>query len=126
MTEAAEIASRVVVVTRTKDRPVLLRRAMESVLSQSFQDWVHVVVNDGGDPVPVDWLAAEYRDNGWSLKKLIKTIAMSQTYRQASDVTGTLREADPRNLIQSRGSRFRLGAEAVRDQVLSVAGLLSS
>ncbi len=60
MTEAAEIASRVVVVTRTKDRPVLLRRAMESVLSQSFQDWVHVVVNDGGGPVPVDWLAAEY------------------------------------------------------------------
>ena len=60
MTEAVEKASRVVVVTRTKDRPVLLRRAMESVLGQSVESWMHVVVNDGGDPVPVDWLAAEY------------------------------------------------------------------
>ncbi|MFN0107542.1 MAG: PSD1 and planctomycete cytochrome C domain-containing protein, partial [Blastocatellia bacterium] len=77
------------------------------------------------NPELLDWLAAEYRDNDWSLKKLIKTIVMSQTYRQASDVTIALREADPRNLIQSRGARFRLGAEAVRDQALSVAGLLS-
>ena len=60
MTEATEKASRVVVVTRTKNRPVLLRRAMESVLSQGFENWTHVVVNDGGDPVPVDLLAVEY------------------------------------------------------------------
>lgn len=78
------------------------------------------------NPELLDWLAAEYRDNGWSLKKLLKTIVLSQTYRQASETTAALREADPRNLIQSRGARFRLGAEAVRDQALSVAGLLSA
>ncbi len=78
------------------------------------------------NPELLDWLAAEYRDGGWSLKKLIKTIVMSETYRQASDVTTNLREADPRNVMQSRGARFRLGAEAVRDQALSVAGLLSA
>lgn len=78
------------------------------------------------NPELLDWLAAEYRDNGWSLKKLLKTIVMSETYKQASDTTTVLRETDPRNLIQSRGARFRLGAEAVRDQALSVAGLLSS
>ncbi|MGE0724556.1 MAG: glycosyltransferase family 2 protein [Alphaproteobacteria bacterium] len=49
----------VAVITRTKDRGVLLRRAMDSVLDQSFADWIHVVVNDGGDPAPVEALAAE-------------------------------------------------------------------
>ncbi len=77
------------------------------------------------NPALLDYLAAEYRDNGWSLKKLLKTIVLSQTYRQASDITPALREADPRNLIQSRGARFRLSAESLRDQALSVAGLLS-
>ena len=74
----------------------------------------------------LDWLAAEYRNNGWSLKKLIKTIVMSDTYRQASEITPALRDADPRNLIQSRGARFRLSAEVVRDQALAVGGLLSA
>ncbi len=78
------------------------------------------------NPELLDWLAAEYRDNGWSLKKLIKTVVMSETYKQASEITPNLREADPRNVINSRGARFRLGAEAVRDQALAVAGLLSS
>ena len=77
------------------------------------------------NPELLDWLAAEYRDGGWSLKRLIKTIVMSDTYRQTSDSTKELAEADPRNLLQSRGSRFRLGAEAMRDQALAVGGLLS-
>ena len=51
---------RVAVITRTRDRPLMLRRAIESVLGQTFADWVHVIVNDGGDPVPVNLLAAEY------------------------------------------------------------------
>lgn len=77
------------------------------------------------NPDLLDWLAAEYRDGGWSLKKIMRTIVMSAMYRQASETTPALREADPRNLLQSRGARFRLGAEAVRDQALAVAGLLS-
>jgi mono/diheme cytochrome c family protein len=78
------------------------------------------------NPELLDWLAADYRNNGWSLKKLIKTIVLSETYKQASEVTATLRETDPRNVLASRGARFRLNAEAVRDQALSVAGLLST
>lgn len=82
------------------------------------------------NPDLLDWLAAEYRDGGWSMKKLIKTIVMSDAYRQASEITPDMRqklnEADPRNLLQSRGARFRLGAEAVRDQALAVAGMLSN
>ncbi|RLS76974.1 MAG: DUF1553 domain-containing protein, partial [Planctomycetota bacterium] len=73
----------------------------------------------------LDWLAAEYRDGGWSLKQLLKTIVLSETYQQASETTAALQELDPRNMIPSRGGRFRLSAEAVRDQALAVSGLLS-
>jgi glycosyltransferase involved in cell wall biosynthesis/FMN phosphatase YigB (HAD superfamily) len=51
---------RVAVITRTKDRPILLRRAIESVLAQSCDAWVHVIINDGGKPGSVDFLVAEY------------------------------------------------------------------
>ena len=77
------------------------------------------------NPALLDWLAAEYRDGGWSLKQLLKTIVLSETYQQASETTAALQELDPRNLIASRGGRFRLSAEAVRDQALAVSGLLS-
>ena len=78
------------------------------------------------NPELLDKLAAEYRDGGWSLKKLLKTIVLSDTYRQSSEISAALQELDPRNTIPSRGARFRLGAEVVRDQALAVAGLLSS
>jgi len=51
---------RVAIITRTKDRPLLLRRAMKSVLGQRFEDWVHVIVNDGGDMHSVDLLLQEF------------------------------------------------------------------
>ncbi len=51
----------VAIITRTKDRPLLLRRAVESVLGQAYPDWFHVIVNDGGDAKAVDALAAEYQ-----------------------------------------------------------------
>ena len=78
------------------------------------------------NPELLDLLATEYRDGGWSLKKLLKTIVLSDTYRQSSEIPASLQELDPRNVIPSRGGRFRLGAEVVRDQALAVAGLLSS
>jgi glycosyltransferase involved in cell wall biosynthesis len=52
----------VAIITRTRNRPALLGRAIESVLEQRFQDWVHVIVNDGGAPAEVDALVARYRD----------------------------------------------------------------
>ncbi len=77
------------------------------------------------NPELLDWLAAEYRDGGWSLKHLLKVIVLSETYRQASDITPELTAADPRNEYASRGARYRLSAEVVRDQTLAVSGLLS-
>jgi hypothetical protein len=78
------------------------------------------------NPALLELLAAEYRDNGWSLKRLLKTIVLSKTYQQSSDTSPALREADPRNVYQSRGARYRLPAEVVRDQALAVSGLLST
>ncbi len=73
----------------------------------------------------LDLLAADYRDGGWSLKPLIKSIVMSDAYLQASHIERKDVELDPRNVLISRGSRYRLSAEVVRDQTLAVAGLLS-
>jgi len=53
---------RVAIITRTKNRAALLRRAVDSILAQTFPDWMHWVVNDGGDPGPVEELLAGYRD----------------------------------------------------------------
>jgi hypothetical protein len=74
----------------------------------------------------LDWLAAEYRDGGWSLKHLLKTVVLSEAYRQESAVDKTVRNADPGNQLGSRGGRHRLSAEVIRDQALAVSGLLSS
>ncbi|MFP6581813.1 MAG: DUF1553 domain-containing protein [Candidatus Hydrogenedentota bacterium] len=77
-------------------------------------------------PKLLDWLAVEFMEQGWSLKELCKTIVMSATYRQRSSVTPALLERDPNNELLARGPRFRLGAEALRDQALHVSGLLSN
>jgi mono/diheme cytochrome c family protein len=73
----------------------------------------------------LDWLAVDYRENGWSLKQLLKTIVMSKTYRQSSKVSPDHLAADPRNRLFTRGPRFRLSAEMVRDQALAASGLLT-
>ncbi|MGL4460818.1 MAG: DUF1553 domain-containing protein, partial [Planctomycetia bacterium] len=81
-------------------------------------------------PVPehqevLDWLAVDFIENGWSHKKLIHTILTTTTYQQSSTTTPERLERDPRNRLLSRGPRFRLDAEAVRDAALGVAGLLN-
>ena len=76
-------------------------------------------------PELLDWLAVDYRENGWSLKHLLKTIVKSESYRQSSVVTPEGLRADPRNRLLSRAPRFRLSAEVLRDQALAVSGLLT-
>jgi hypothetical protein len=75
-------------------------------------------------PQLLDWLAVEFMQT-WDMKELLKTMVMSAAYRQTSLVTPEKLEADPRNRLVSRGPRFRLEAEMVRDQALALAGLLS-
>ncbi|WP_253159154.1 DUF1553 domain-containing protein [Stieleria tagensis] len=76
-------------------------------------------------PELLDWLAVEFRESGWDIKQLIKSIVMSATYRQSSVTTAERVDVDPANRLLARGPRFRVSAEMVRDQALFVSGLLS-
>ncbi|MCU1327591.1 MAG: hypothetical protein JWN34_2961 [Bryobacterales bacterium] len=76
-------------------------------------------------PELLDWLATEFIRTGWDVKGMQKLIVMSATYRQASAASPELRERDPENRLLARGPRTRLTAEMIRDQALSVAGLLN-
>ncbi|HZL91473.1 MAG TPA: PSD1 and planctomycete cytochrome C domain-containing protein [Pirellulaceae bacterium] len=76
-------------------------------------------------PELLDWLAVDFQEHGWDIKRLYKQMLMSRTYRQSSLVTPELREKDPTNNWFARQDRFRLDAELVRDNALAVSGLLS-
>jgi mono/diheme cytochrome c family protein len=76
-------------------------------------------------PELLDWLAVEFMERGWSLKKLHKLIVCSATYRQSSHGTPELRARDPYNRLLARGARFRVEGEIVRDIALSASGLLN-
>ena len=77
-------------------------------------------------PELLDHLAVEFMESGWDVKKLLKMIMMSATYQQSSNASDAKKEADPFNRLLSRGPRFRMTAEMVRDQALFSSGLLSS
>jgi hypothetical protein len=76
-------------------------------------------------PELLDWLAVDFRESGWDVKRLLKLIVMSATYRQSAVVTKDKLEKDPDNRLLSRGPRFRMDAEMVRDYALASSGLLS-
>ena len=75
-------------------------------------------------PQLLDWLAVEFIESGWDIKHIVRLIVTSNTYRQSSSTTSDLRERDPENRLLARQNRFRLDAEAVRDNALAVSGLL--
>ena len=71
----------------------------------------------------LDWLAVEFRENGWSQKKLQRLIVTSATYRQSAKLTPEHKAKDPENRLYSRASRFRMPAPVLRDWALSASGL---
>jgi hypothetical protein len=75
-------------------------------------------------PELLDWLAVEFREQGWDVKKFFKLIVTSATYRQAATVTPEKLEKDRDNRLLSRGARYRMDAEMVRDYALAASGLL--
>lgn len=114
------------------DNPLTARVAINRVWVQLFGIGFVEMEEDLGTqgslashPALLDSLAIDFRDNGWSIKKLLKTIVMSSTYRQSAATTKQHLETDPRNRLLSRGPRFRLSAETVRDQALAESGLLT-
>lgn len=76
-------------------------------------------------PELLDWLAVEFMDSGWDVKHLLKTIVMSQTYQQTSQVAAARIEEDPENKLYARGPRHRLDSRFIRDSALAISGLLT-
>lgn len=75
-------------------------------------------------PELLEWLASTFRESGWDVKALMKTMVMSATYRQSSKMSPDLVARDPANRLLARGPRFRLDGEVLRDQALLLSGLL--
>ncbi len=75
-------------------------------------------------PQLLDWLAVDFVESGWDIKRMLKQMVMSNTYRQTARVTPELLEHDPENRLFARGPRFRLQGEFIRDNALAASGLL--
>jgi hypothetical protein len=76
-------------------------------------------------PELLDWLAVDFKQNGWNVKRLVKQIVMSATYRQSSTITEKHLKTDPENIFLARSTRMRFPAENVRDHILASSGVLN-
>lgn len=117
--------------TISKQNPLTARVFVNQIWQELFGRGIVKTSGDFGmqgelpaQPELLDWLAADFMENGWNIKRLIKQIVMSATYRQSAKTTADKLGKDPENTYLSRGPRNRLPAEFVRDLVLSSSGLL--
>jgi len=92
-------------------------------LVRSVEDF-GVVGENPVNPALLDWLAVEFQESGWDVKKLFTLMVSSSAYRQSAVSTPMKLEKDPANRLLSRGPRFRMDAEMVRDYALASSGLL--
>lgn len=116
----------------SRDNPLTARVAVNRMWQEFFGRGLVRSSEDFGNqgdkpthPELLDWLAADFQDNGWRVKRMHKQIVMSATYRQSSTARPELDERDPENELLSRQNRLRLPAEAIRDSALSASGLLN-
>ncbi|NBB30905.1 PSD1 and planctomycete cytochrome C domain-containing protein [Cellulophaga sp. BC115SP] len=117
----------------TDEKNPLTARVFVNRIWQEF--FVRGIVKTVGDfgmqgelpshPQLLDWLAVDFRTNHWNIKRLVKQIVMSATYKQSAVITKEHLAKDPENILLSRAPRMRLSAELVRDFVLTTSGLLS-
>jgi len=114
------------------DNPLMARVTVNRFWQELFGTGLVKTTEDFGimgenpvNPELLDWLAVEFQESGWDVKRLFKLMVMSQTYRQDAKTTPEKLEKDPNNRLLSRGPRFRMDAEMVRDYALSASGLLA-
>ena len=116
----------------TEEHPLTSRLAANRMWQEIFGIGLTKTAEDfgsQGEPPThkelLDWLAVDFRENGWDMKRFYKQILLSATYRQIAATTPLKLEKDPENRLLSRGVRFRLDGEMVRDYALAATGLLS-
>jgi hypothetical protein len=114
------------------NNPLTARVTVNRFWQQLFGQGIVVTTEDFGvmgappsHPELLDWMAVDFRESGWDVKRLFKIMLMSATYRQAAVVTPEKLEKDRDNTLLSRGPRFRMDAEMVRDYALYASGLVS-
>jgi len=108
---------------------VTVNRAWQQMFGRGIVETSDNFGSQGAPPTHpelLDWLAREFADTGWDLKRLLKLMATSATYRQSSTATPELLARDPANQLLARGPARRLTAEMLRDQALAASGLLAS
>ena len=115
------------------EHPLTARVAVNRFWQQLFGVGIVKTAEDIGaqgewpsHPDLLNYLASQFVNSDWNLKSLIKEMVMSETYRQSSQATPTQYKTDPENRLLARGSRYRLDAEVIRDQILATSGVLSS
>lgn len=115
----------------SKDNPLTARVFVNRIWQEFFGRGIVKTSGDFGmqgelptHPELLDWLALDFMDHGWDVKRLVKQIVMSKTYRQSAGVSKEKLEKDPENVFLSRASRMRLSSELIKDHVLASSGLL--
>jgi hypothetical protein len=113
------------------DQPLMARVTVNRMWQEVFG---HGIVESAGDfgitgdrpshPELLDWLAVEFRESGWDVKKLYRLLVTSATYRQSAVATPESLAKDLGNKFLARGPRFRMDAEMLRDSALAASGLL--
>jgi hypothetical protein len=114
-----------------KDQPLTARVTMNRWWAMLFGTGLVKTVNDFGSqsewpshPELLDWLAADFMSD-WNIKRVLKQIVMSGTYRQSAKVAPDLLARDTENRLLARGPRQRLDAEMIRDNALAIGGILN-
>jgi hypothetical protein len=117
----------------SRDNPLTARVEINRKWEQFFGRGLVETAEDFGTqgerpthPELLDWLAVEFMNRNWSMKAMDRLIVTSAAYRQSSNATPELLKVDPYNRLISRGARYRLEAEMIRDFTLAAAGLVSS
>jgi hypothetical protein len=115
----------------SKENPLTARVTVNRVWGYLFGTGIVETTEDlgisGARPVNqdlLDWQAVAFMESGWDYRAMVKRMILSQAYRQSAALTPAKLEKDPLNLLISRGPRYRLDAEQIRDGALAAAGLL--
>jgi hypothetical protein len=116
----------------SKDNPITARAVMNRLWQQYYGAGLSAALDDLGSqgeppshPELLEWLSVEFRDKGWDMKRMVKLMVTSHTYRQSSSLRPELKELDPNNRLLASQNPRRLDAEFVRDNALFIAGLIN-